>query len=234
MKFPNEYKNIFKITNEYVTDIHNSLNNFKTFCEDITNDNSYTNEWHHYTNIHKTLIGLMTYFKDNIQDNVFAFQQMYSDVHRPSVLFPYENQAIWEYLTKPDMKHHCYKKFGCMYAEKIIMNGEEAVTIGISICNDKDEFSKNIALSLAKKRAREYPTRYDIRVTPRFETFPFSRMVRIPLKTMYENEIAKFVKRCTRWFKNETIIYPNNIDFVEFPKKIKKKNEPTGEKKMPF
>ena len=34
---------------------------------------------------------------------------------------------------------------------------------------------------------------------------------------MYERELAKFVKRCTKWFKNETIIYPNNIDFVEFP-----------------
>ena len=55
---------------------------------------------------------------------------------------------------------------------------------------------------------------------------------------MYENKIASFIKRCTRWFQNETIIYPNNIDFVAFPKKeSKKKNkhEPTGDKKeMPF
>jgi len=121
-----------------------------------------------------------------------------------------------------------------MYAEKIIKDGKEIVTIGLSVCNDKDEFSKNIALNLAKKRAREYPTRYDIRVTPRPDKFPVSDTFHIPYKWMYEGELAKFVKRCTKWFKNETIIYPNNIDFVEFPKKKKNKSNKITDKKMPF
>ena len=156
------------------------------------------------------------------------------DKERASVLFPYEKQAIYQYLSKFDFKKHCRKKCGCIYAEKILKDGKEVVIIGLSICNDKDEFSKNIALNLAKKRAREYPARYDIRVTPKPDKFPMNNILHIPYKWMYEGEIAKFVKRCTRWFQNETIIYPNNIDFVEFSKKKKKKSDKITNEPMPF
>ena len=216
----------------YYAIIENGI--IKNFCEDISNNNLYTSIDLKFRRIYERLKAI-----DNncniIKDIIFELEQNLADKERASVLFPYEKQAIYQYLNKFDFKKNCRKKCGCMYAEKILKDGKEVVTIGLSICNDKDVFSKNVALNLAKKRAREYPTRYDIRVTPRPDKFPMNGTFNIPYKWMYEGEIIKFIKRCARWFKNETIIYPNNIDFVEFPKKKKKdKHEPTGELKMPF
>lgn len=237
MKFDtsNNANKIFKLTRNYLVDVENHIINFKNFCKNMVDDNYPSVESQCYYSFFKDAETMINLIRNNIHDRLFKLQQRYDDKERASVLFPYEKQAIYQYLNKFDFKKNCHKKCGCMYAEKILKDGKEIVTIGFSICNDKDEFSKNIALNLAKKRAREYPTRYDIRVAPRPEKYPTNDTLRIPYKWMYEGEIAKFVKRCTRWFKNETIIYPNNIDFVEFPKKKKKdKHELTGEKKMLF
>lgn len=232
MKFTNEGDKILNYTKSYINDIYRTTEKFKIFCEDIIKANSCTIAEQGYKNIHSYLNDTVNILA-KIKDKYFNIKQVYDDKNRPSVLFPYENQAIYQYLNKPDPNSKYLKKFGCIYAEKILVDNKEVVTIGLSICNDKDEFSKKIALNLAKKRAREYPIKYDIRVTPRPETFPVN-MIRIPYKWMYENEIAKFIKRCNRWFKEETIIYPNNIDFVEFPKKKKKKSNKITDKPMPF
>ena len=233
MKFTNEADKILNETKTYTNEIYKYVERFKVFCEDIANDNAYTTEEKDYKHIHTYLNDIVNILA-KIKDKYFNLKQCYDDKRRPSVLYPYEKQVIYQYINKFDFKKNCHKKCGCMYAEKIIKDGKEIVTIGLSICNDKDEFSKNIALNLAKKRAREYPTRYDIRVTPRSEKYPRNYTLRIPFKWMYEGELAKFVKRCTKWFKNETIIYPNNIDFVEFPKKRKNKSNKITDKKMPF
>ena len=235
MKFDKEGKKIINQAKVFLDYLNSTTKSFRHFCEDIVKDNQFTNEGYVFKKIDNKLNTIKA-FNDEISDNILIMERNIIDKERASVLFPYEKQAIYQYLSKFDFKKHCRKKCGCIYAEKILKDDKEIVTIGFSICNDKDEFSKNIALNLAKKRAREYPTRYDIRVTPRPDKFPMNSTFSIPYKWMYEGEIVKFVKRCTRWFKNETIIYPNNIDFVEFPKKKKKdKHEPTGEKKeMPF
>lgn len=233
MKFDKEGKKIINQAKVFLDYLNSTTNSFKRFCEDTNNDNPYTNEGYVFRKINSMLDDIKV-FSNNISDNILIMERNIMDKERASVFFPYEKQAIYQYLSKFDFKKHCRKKCGCIYAEKILKDGKEVVTIGLSICNDKDEFSKNIALNLAKKRAREYPTRYDIRVTPRPDKFPMNNILHIPYKWMYEGEIAKFIKRCTRWFQNETIIYPNNIDFVEFSKKKKKdKHEPTGDK-MPF
>ena len=234
MKFDKDANKIFKLTKNYLVDVENHIISFKNFCKGIVEGNYPSFESQCYYSFFRDAETMINLIHNNIHDRLFKLQQRYDDKERASVLFPYEKQAIYQYLIKFDSKKHCPKKFGCIYAEKILKDGKEVVTIGLSVCNDKDEFSKNVALSLAKKRAREYPTRYDIRVTPKPEKFTINDVLHIPYKWMYETETAKFVKRCTRWFKNETIIYPNNIDFVEFPKKKKDKHEPTGEKKMPF
>ena len=236
MKFSheNDCKMIFKNTRKYINDIEKEIINFKEFCNSIASENSPSVEAHSYYDFTKKCDDMYNTLIKSIQEPMFKLQQKYDDMHRPSVLYPYEKQAIYQYLNKYDFKKHSPKKCGCMYAEKIIKDGKEIVTIGLSICNDKDEFSKNIALNLAKKRAREYPTRYNIRVTPRPDKFLVNDTLHIPYKWMYEGELAKFVKRCTKWFKNETIIYPNNIDFVEFPKKKKSKSDKITDKKMPF
>lgn len=237
MKFDtnNNTNKIFKLTKNYLVDVENHIISFKNFCKGIVEGNYPSFESQCYYSFFRNSETMINIIHNDIYDMLFKLQQKYDDKERASVLFPYEKQAIYQYLNKFDLKKNCHKKFGCLYAEKILKDGKEVVTIGLSICNDKDVFSKNVALSLAKKRAREYPTRYDIRVTPRPEKFPTNDTLHIPYKWMYKGEIAKFVNRCTRWFKNETIIYPNNIDFVEFPKKKKKdKHEPIGEKKMPF
>ena len=233
MNINKNYREINNTINSYFNNINHTVEKLKIYLEDIANNNPYSDaskicmDIHSYCRIFQSQL-------DNAKKPFDKYINELMDENRPSVLYPYEKQAIWEYLVKLDTEHNCFKKFGCIYAEKISINGKEVVTIGFSICNNKDEFTKAIALALAKKRAREYPTRYDIRVTPKPKTFS-SNTIRIPYQWMYENEIAKFIKRCTRWFKNETIIYPNNIDFTEFPKKTKKKHEPTGEKKeMPF
>lgn len=234
MKFSNNAKEIINISKVNINSLLKRIGTFKYFCEDICNANAYTNEDLMYRRIHEKL-NSMNLSCETIKDIIRDIEEHVNDKERASVMYPYEKQAIYQYLSKFDFEKHCPKKCGCIYAEKILKDGKEVITIGLSVCNDKDIFSKNIALNLAKKRAREYPIRYDIRVTPRPEKFPANDTLHIPYKWMYESEIAKFVKRCTRWFKNETIIYPNNIDFVEFPKKCKKKHEPTGEqKKMPF
>ena len=233
MKFTNEADKILNETKTYTNEIYKYVERFKVFCEDIANNNAYTTEEKDYKHIYTYLNDIVNILA-KIKDKYFNLKQCYDDKRRPSVLYPYEKQAIYQYINKFDFKKHSPKKCGCMYAEKIIKDGKEIVTIGLSICNDKDEFSKNIALNLAKKRAREYPTRYNIRVTPRPDKFPVSDTFHIPYKWMYEGELAKFVKRCTKWFKNETIIYPNNIDFVEFPKKKKNKSNKITDKKMPF
>ena len=234
MKFDKEANKIFKITKNHLANIEDNIVNFKNFCKDIVDANYPSPESQCYYQFYQNGNTMINIIHNNISDMLFKFQQKYNDMNRPNVLFPYEKQAIYQYLNKFDFKKHCHKKCGCMYAEKILKDGKEIVTIGLSVCNDKDEFSKNIALNLAKKRAREYPTRYDIRVTPRPEKFPNNDNLRIPYKWMYEGELAKFIKRCTKWFKNETIIYPNNIDFVEFPKKKKDKSNKITDKKMPF
>lgn len=236
MKFDNESdcKMIFKNTTEYINNIEKEIINFKKFCNNVADETSPSTEAYLYYDFMKKCDDMYYTLAKNIKEPLFKLQQKYNDKHRPNVLFPYEKQAIYQYLNKFDFKKHCHKKCGCMYAEKILKDGKEIVTIGFSVCNDKDEFSKNIALNLAKKRAREYPTRYDIRVTPRPEKFPNNDNLRIPYKWMYEGELAKFVKRCTKWFKSETIIYPNNIDFVEFPKKKKNKSNKITNKEMPF
>ena len=237
MKFNNSNTNkIFKLTKNYLVDVENHIINFKNFCKDMVEDNYPSVESQCYYSFFRDTETMINLIHNNIHDKLFKLQQRYNDKERASVMYPYEKQAIYQYINKFDFKKNCHKKCGCMYAEKILKDGKEVVTIGLSVCNDKDIFSKNIALNLAKKRAREYPTKYDIRVTPRPEKFPTNDILRIPYKWMYEGELAKFVKRCTRWFKNETIIYPNNIDFIEFSKKKKKdKHEPIGEtKEMPF
>ena len=233
MKFPNEADKILNETKTYTNEIYKYVERFKVFCEDIANNNIYTEEGQAYNYIYSYLSDIVNAL-GKIKDKYLYMKQCYDDKTMPSVLYPYEHQAIYQYFTKFDFKKHCPKKCGCIYAEKILKDGKEVVTIGLSICNDKDVFSKNIALNLAKKRAREYPPRYDIRVTPRPEKFPANDTLHIPYNWMYEAEIAKFVKRCTRWFKNETIIYPNNIDFVEFPKKKKKKSNKIINEPMPF
>ena len=234
MKFNKEANKIFKITRNHLASIEDNIVNFKNFCKEIIDDNYPSPESQCYYQFYQDGNTMINIIHNSIKDMLFKFQQKYDDKERANVLFPYEKQAIYQYLNKFDFKKHSPKKCGCMYAEKIIKDGKEIVTIGLSICNDKDEFSKNIALNLAKKRAREYPTRYNIRVTPRPDKFPVSDTFHIPYKWMYEGELAKFVKRCTKWFKNETIIYPNNIDYVEFPKKKKNKSNKITDKKMPF
>ena len=233
MKFTDNNANkIFKLTKNYLTDVENHIVSFRNFCKEMVDDNYPSSESQCYYQFYQDGGTMINIIHNHIMDMLFKLQQKYDDKERASVLYPYENQAIYQYLSKFDSRKNCLKKCGCIYAEKILKDDKEIVTIGLSICNDKDVFSKNIALNLAKKRAREYPTRYDIRVTPKPNRFS-AETIHIPYQWMYENEISKFVKRCTRWFKNETIIYPNNIDFTEFPKK-KKKHKPTGEKKMPF
>ena len=234
MKFDKEANKIFKLTKNYLADIENPIVNFKNFCTEIVDANYPSAESQCYYQFYRDADTLISIIHNSMHDILFKLQQKYNDKERANVLFPYENQAIYQYISKFDFKKNCPKKCGCMYAEKILKDGKEIVTIGLSVCNDKDEFSKNVALNLAKKRAREYPTRYDIRVTPRPEKFPTNDILRIPYKWMYEGEIAKFVKRCTKWFKDETIIYPNNIDFVEFPKKKKNKSDKITNKEMSF
>ena len=233
MKYPNEIKKIFEYTSAYINNLQHNIKQFKIFCEDIANANPYSIISSSYMNIHKNIITMQCQLNE-IKDKFFSFKQNCDNKIRPDVLYPYEKQAIYQYLNKFDFKKNCYKKYGCMYAEKILKDGKEIITIGLSVCNDKDEFSRNIALNLAKKRAREYPARYYIRVTPRPEKFSTDNALRIPYKWVYEEELVKFVKRCIKWFKKETIIYPNNIDFVEFPKKKKGKSNKITNKKIPF
>lgn len=233
MNINKNYREINNTINSYFNHINYTIEKLKINLEDIANSNPYSDINNICMNIHSDC----QIFQNQLNNTKRPFDKYINeliDKNRPSVLFPYENEAIWKYLKKFDIKHNSYKNFGCIYAEKIKLDGKEVVTIGLSICNNKDKFTKSIALALAKKRAREYPIKYDIRVTPKPEKFSKNDILHIPYKWMYENTIVEFVKRCTRWFKNETIIYPNNIDFVEFPKKTKKKNESTDKKEMPF
>ena len=241
MKFSHEgdYKMIFKNTKAYINNLEKEIINFKEFCISIANENNPSPESNCYYNFTKSCDNMYNTLISYIQEPLFKLQQKYDDMHRPSVLYPYEKQAIYEYLTKPDIKHKCMKKFGCIYAEKIKIDDKEVVTIGISVCNDIDSplFSKNIAVNLAKKRAREYPKQYNIRVSPIIDDKHFfTKMLRIPTKIMYRNEINKFMTRCSKWFKGENILYPTNINFEEFLAKEnkKKKSDKITNKEMPF
>lgn len=233
MKFPNEGRKILNYTNEYINNISVETNNFMNYCKSIYNDNISIKEGTIFLECYEHLHSVKEIFRA-INDKVFKIAQKVSDNERPNVLYPYEKQAIYEYFKKPDLEHKCYKKFGCIYAEKLKVNNKEIVSIGISVCNDKDEFSKNVALNLARKRAREYFNKYDIRVTPETKGIPFTRIVHVPTKNMYEDKINMFIKRCKRWFKDETILYPTNIIFTEFPDKKKKKSDKITDKPMPF
>lgn len=47
--------------------------------------------------------------------------------------------------------------YGCLYAKKIMdANGKYKIAVGWSLCNKKDEFSKDEAVCLAGERAQEY------------------------------------------------------------------------------
>ena len=233
MKFTSEYNKIFKYTKNYVNDIYHTVEKFKIFCEDIANDNAYTAEEKDYKNIHTYLNDIVNILT-KIKDKYLNLKQCYDDIARPSVLYPHEKQAIWQYMKKPNMQASCSRPFGCLYAEKILIDNKPKVVIGMSVCNDNDTFYKNIALNLARTRAREYPKTYDIRVNS--PSSLFQKLVRVPSKNMYESEIAKFIKRCARWFEAEEIIYPNNIIFTEFSSKKnkKKKSDKITDKLMPF
>jgi len=233
MKFTNEADKILNETKTYTNEICKYVEQFKVFCEDIIKANSCTIAEQGYKNIHDYLNDTINILA-KIKDKYFNIKQVYDDKNRPNVLYPYEKQAIYEYFKKPDLGHKCYKKFGCIYAEKLKVNNKEIISIGISVCNDKDEFSKNVALSLARKRAREYFNKYDIRVTPETKGIPFTRIVHVPTKSMYEDKINMFIKRCKKWFKDETILYPTNIIFTEFPDKKKKKSDKITDEPMPF
>lgn len=223
-------KKVKKIINQakvFLNYLNSTTKSFRHFCEDISNDNPYTNEDYVFRKI-DNLLNAIKSFNDEISDNILIMERNIMDKERASVLFPYEKQAIWEYLRKWNDKHNVLKMFGCIYAEKVLINNKPYITIGISVCNDQDVFSKNIAVALAKKRAREYPNKYSIRINSE------SKDDRIPSKLFYEYAISRFMTRCNRWFKDESILYPSNVNFVIFPDKKKKdKHEPTDDK-MPF
>lgn len=233
MKFPNDTDKILNETKTYTNEIYKWIEKFKIFCEDIANTNAYTTEEKEYKGIYNHLNDIITILS-KIKSKYFHLKETFDDKNRPSVLYPYEKQAIWQYMKKPNMQASCSKPFGCIYAEKIRVDNKLKVVIGMSVCNDNDTFYKNIALNLARTRAREYPKTYDIRVSP--SASPFQRLVHIPSKNMYESEISKFMKRCAKWFEAEEIIYPNNIIFSEFPTKKNKKKESDKitDKPMPF
>lgn len=233
MNINKNYREINNTINSYFNNINHTVEKLKIYLEDIANNNP-------YSDVNKICMDIHSYcriFQSQLDNTKKPFDKYINeliDEDRPSVLYPYEKQAIYEYFKKPDLERKCYKKFGCIYAEKLKVNNKEIVSIGLSVCNDKDEFSKNVALNLAKKRAREYFNKYDIRVTPETKGIPFTRIVHVPTKNMYEDTINKFIKRCKRWFKDETILYPTNIIFTEFPDKKKKKSDKITDEPMSF